>query len=146
MDTSEIRIKMCEMATEIQDSWVPKVGDWFYKRDGMGFGLWLIANIRADGVLECAGERMNQAPFIGKLVPFMTPEYYIWLPCQDRLQEMLRDLFSNRHLPALVEKFALFTKFGGSKFTSMEQLWLGFTMYENHGKVWKSDDWIKHSP
>ena len=67
----------------------------------------------------------------------------IWLPTQDQLQDLL-----NYELSDLTYDFNEFNfdkKFGGllsiDKFTSMEQLWLAFVMYEKYVKYWDGKKW-----
>lgn len=140
-------IKQCEKAEEIQELWKPKVGDWFYKRDGIGFGLWLICKLDEKGNLFCSGERMGRAPFSGELIWFMTPGDYIWLPPQNQLQEMV-----------VCPGTELFIVFMGDKrwyslpindqrnpvlsYDTLEQLWLAFVMKQKYNKAWNGTDWI----
>jgi len=139
----QMYITMCEKAEELQKVWKPQVADWFYKRDGIGFGLWLICKIE-EGVLLCSGERMSQPPFNGQLVEFRIPEEYIWLPRQDQLQALFEGPSIN-----LLNKFhdwsngsySVFPHTPSAHFTSMEQLWLGFVMEKLYQKVWDGRKW-----
>ena len=68
----------------------------------------------------------------------------IWLPRQDKLQEMVGE----KDLLQLVWAFNNFchdisyTQSGYKTFpTSMEQLWLAFVMQEKFNKVWNGKEW-----
>lgn len=145
MDHSLGNLTKCRKAIEIQKEWKPMVGDWFWKPDGISYGLWLIAEIRSD-ILYCSGERMYHKPFDGKLVEFRMPEFYTWLPMQDQLQEMVlheigtaKDNFWTDL--ARLNKWAFEEKFMDDIPQSMEQLWLAFVMKERYNKVWTGEDW-----
>ncbi len=159
MDTSKERIKMCKEAGEIQKQWIPSQGDWFYKQDGIGFGLWVICYIK-NGILLCAGEKRGNRLFDDKLVEFRLPEMYIWLPHQDQLQEMLLDYDDplNRFMTSVCHSTLVcnFAQFCGVldedaegrsnvdiRKESLEVLWLAFVMAEKYSKVWDGDKWIK---
>jgi len=151
MDTSQMRVTMCEKAEELQMLWKPGVGDWFYKRDGIGFGLWLICKIE-EGILLCSGERMSQPPFNRQFVEFRVPEQYIWLPRQDQLQEMVkfehdRQGGTRLTIGEMVTKIDIFyfrdEPIYSKQFISMEQLWLAFLMKQKYNKVWNGEDWGK---
>lgn len=144
----QMYITMCEKAEELQKLWKPQVGDWFYKRDGIGFGLWLICKIE-EGVLLCSGERMGQLLSIlttGQvLVEFRVPEAYIWLPRQDQLQALFEEPsinLLNRFHSWCNGSYPVFPHTPPAHFASMEQLWLGFVMEELYQKVWDGGDWV----
>ena len=148
MDKPETYIKMSD-CPEIQEDWKPQIGDWFYKEDGIGYGLWLICQVSAPNgeTLWCSGERMNQPPFEGKLVQFTAPENYIWLPLQSQLQEMIGEEYSINLLYAFHRFYNTMGcdlyphTINGAK-TSMEQLWLTFVMKEKYNKTWYGEDWV----
>jgi len=66
----------------------------------------------------------------------------IWLPTQDRLQEMVFGEFDNP-----IYKSELFVTFHKtwlwSDLRSMEQLWLTYYMHQKHGKIWNGEEWKK---
>jgi len=65
---------------------------------------------------------------------------YIWLPRQDQLQEMVRDLFPVSWV--LAKEFAEKAyHLSADTNMSMEQLWLAFVMKEEFGKVWTGEEW-----
>ena len=139
MDTSEIYVKMCEAAKEIQEA---------CPIDFKGYKP-LFNGITYD---ENAGD-----------VFYYRGERKVWLPRQDQLQEMLQyndskliwrkiDMFHHFCYPGrdlstmphpcqmtAVESHELYIE----HFTTMEQLWLAFVMYEKYGKKWNGEAWIK---
>lgn len=62
--------------------------------------------------------------------------YYIWLPRQDHIQDMMGCIPGN-HL-SLMNKFCKF-----DYYHSLEQKWLAFYMSETHKKIWNGKKWIK---
>ena len=60
------------------------------------------------------------------------------LPRQDQIQEMIGDF--SMVLPMLPRLERLDRKYSDI-FTSMEQLWLAFYMYEKRGKTWDGKRW-----
>ncbi|MBA7712606.1 hypothetical protein ES703_121588 [subsurface metagenome] len=165
---TEDEIKMAEKAVELQGGWQPQAGDWFFKKDGIGFGLWLICDVWTEGekphqdiILRCSGERMHDLPFTGSLVDFRDPPSYIWLPLEHQLWEMAENKFDN--FVDMLESF--YWSWAGYKadkenlwrefiededkariladFTSMWELLLVFVMHALYGKVWNGEDWVK---
>ena len=76
-------------------------------------------------------------------------EKVVWLPRQDQLQAMvagertphqLSSDFQSWHTSHAPERRQY-----AEQFTSMEQLWLGFVMHENHGKAWRAGTWVARS-
>lgn len=142
MDTSPEYIKMCEKAVELQDDWrLGKFdnGDFIYdKRSEKVLGdekyqkkyqaLKIIKKVANNGNYQTGYNRF----------------YYIWLPRQDQLQEIMpnkpEDCFE------IVERLNIFIKFDkGSRLLqsppkSMEQLWLMFLM-SGYGKFWNGEEW-----
>ncbi len=136
MDTSEIYIKMCGKATEIQGLWDADDGDLHLVR----------TTNRDDTVMErvdmwCAGCN-NEFLMSGEVADLINRS--VWLPRQDQLQEME----GGEGLFALVEDFSLSVKnhyVDSNKpiFKSMEQLWLAFVMNEKYGKTWSGEEWTQ---
>lgn len=128
MDTSEVYVKMCEKATEIQDWHQDNIQDADFIKDNLGM-------VYAADESCLAGDIDN----------------YIWLPRQDQLQEMMQPC-------GYVELIRDFSDFcfrqsyhcsdegthnpAVAYLDSMEQLWLAFVMKEKFGKVWNGEDWI----
>jgi len=71
-------------------------------------------------------------------------ELLIWLPRQDQIQEMMPWHEPDRVHQWLLKFFYFLTNEIGidvSIFTTAEQLWLAFYMYECHKKIWRNDKW-----
>ena len=116
MNTSETYIKMCERAVEVQNNRV-------YDFD---------ARINRGIVLHGSGDL------------YYCDQSVVWLPRQDQLQEMISsELWRLTGLIAEMEEFGgyPFGLWHGDVLTSMEQLWLAFTMKEKFGKIWTGSDW-----
>jgi len=147
-------IKQCEKAEEIQSLWKPRIGDWFYKKDGIGFGSWCVSGILGETIYAC-GEGMYRPPYKGIPVQFMAKENYIWLPSQDRLHDIYARYIADEleHMnfgrSELMQAFIDFSAWLGKQyqekeftclptnvFDTGEQLWLAFVMKEKHSKSW----------
>lgn len=115
MDTSETYIKMCERAVEIQKG-KPELEDTDYVYCYYCKKIHLAYHMENDNV---------------------------WLPRQDQLQEMLGKNDLNNLESAFHEWRHWNFLNGYQKFTSMEQLWLGFVIKDKYNKVWDGDDWIE---
>ena len=125
MDTSEQYIKMCD-CPEIQDKWEQsQAGDFYFMRDSLFHPTKITGNYNGDG---------------WKLLPRTTN--YGWLPRQDQIQELVFGKFDNP-----IYKAELFVAFHRTwlwvDFTSMEQLWLTYYMFQKHEKVWNGEEWEK---
>ena len=147
MDTSLEYILQCEKAEEIQEIWqnVPQ-GLWkgHYNRGFDGSFYWEEPLDSTDSGIRCVDYEHDTSE-ISKQV---------WLPRQDELQEMLEEKPS----PKLFARFLYFlgwdgatfsthhypqTNAGTKGFTSMEQLWLVFIMFERYQKSWDGLQWVK---
>jgi len=140
MDTSEVYIKMCEKATEIQKKWKPKGADFMFNT----------------AVEECCFIRVERTQDRRYKDYYMdyNEDRFLWLPRQDQLQEMVKDwdtpssmfitgvpgLFWSDETGYSKEDDKLFDYY--SEFNSFEQLWLAFVMKEKYNKVWNGTDWI----
>ncbi len=124
MDTSETFIKMSD-CPEIQEGHKWEDGDWgYWPKNGD-------INIITEGdyyTVEQAGEG------------------YLWLPDQDRLQQiLLQDNGSD--LSKLIERFYQWNYDVGYMWLSdtpsvtMERLWLSFLMHEKYNKIWNGVKW-----
>ena len=129
MDTSKKYIKMCD-CPEIQERWD-------------------ITKARGDFVID--DENPNDILICNGYHDFSDGNKHTWgrtgwLPRQDQVQEMAG-------IP--ISAWGLFYGWVFEKdenhrepwqdFTTGEQLWLAFYMYENHQKIWdsKKEQWIK---
>lgn len=117
MDTSEKYIEMCRKATKIQDSWKLNDGDYLYYPDINEVVRWLMCDDN---------------------LPRM-PRDSIWLPQQNRLQEMVTS--ETKFYLLSLNEFLHKSERGDIYFYSWEQLWLGFVMYKEFGKRWNGSEW-----
>jgi len=117
MDTSEIYVKMCEAAKEIQEA---------CPIDFKGYKP-LFNGVTYD---EGAGD-----------VFYYRGERKVWLPRQDQLQEMI-DCHKNIQI-AHHRLYQIAEFWVGRNLNSFEQLWLAFVMYEKYEKKWDGEAWIK---
>ena len=133
MDTSEQYIKMCD-CPEIQRQWKPQ--------DFISYHAYHKRLKRVgDFIYGVQWENSGR-------------EELIWLPRQDQIQETLPP---HDHASSIAVYFGLFcdneamyegiyAKKGWGfidKFSSMEQLWLAFYMYEKHKKTWDGKKWVE---
>jgi hypothetical protein len=163
---TERGVLMMVKAERLRAKWQPVVGDWFFKEDGIGHGLWVIADIKEKGTaLLCSGEGLHRPPFstAGKaLVEFLDPSSYIWLPSIPQLQDMCipddEHAAGNRYRvlihdfsdwildegPAAGElKWAVAWVKGGAIATPWE-FWIAYAQKELNNLIW--DDrmgWVK---
>ena len=166
MDKSETYIKMCRKATEIQDGWVPEVGDWFLHdyQGTTGFGgheeeIW-----DPDEFIqfECLTYKPYDRDYIiisregaseSKVYTSsgLLKDTHVWLPRQDQLQDMV----INDPYKGLLNMQFFFADFfydvvtdedgmpqDSQKFTSLEQIWLAFVMLDKHSKEWDGEEWL----
>jgi len=135
MDTSQEYIQMCEKATEIQE----------IKRNKnypshLASQYWQTTSKQ---IIDIDGDFLGE---IEDLSNFCSTRY-IWLPRQDQLQETLDTLFLTTKdingIVNMIASFDLWCRQNWPPFTSMEQLWLAFTMKEKFKKAWNGEDWIK---
>jgi hypothetical protein len=129
MDTSEVYIKMCEKAEEIQCGHIE-----FDSGDCYGYeAVSGMIGVFTEGKFRYRDE--------------------IWLPRQDQLQAMIK---GENHMHKLAYGFSAYfhgtvdplcEERGRDNYTvdadnSMEQMWLAYVMYKKHNKVWNGEDWI----
>ena len=137
MDRSKEYINQCEKAEKIQELWEPKVGDVFAHIHPEGLRIVETNPVyKAGAGHTIAGE--------GDLLPLALnwskrQERYIWLPRQDKLQEMLK--LSPLPLIILFSAYVRDVPVYGMEW-SMEQLWLAFVMKEKYNKKWNGEEWI----
>ena len=104
---------------------------------------WDIAIQKNSGEQNTAGERIDPSEM----------NYFIWLPRQDQIQEMILECYKKQFKIAscfLVNNmfnFWLHSDLSDRKrqfkVETLEQLWLVFYMNEKHGLTWNKDKWIK---
>ena len=130
MDTSKEYVKMCEKAEEIQKEWKPKQGDYEINK-------------------RFLKEEVTKG-FITFSWWDLTTEGKVWLPRQDRLQEMIEEgnaytltidflnwMEKESRKPYPDDQMIMRLRF------SMEQLWLAFVMKEKYNKTWDGKEWVK---
>lgn len=142
MDFTKKYIKKCEKAIEVQKKWKGQWGDYIY--DEKEAEDW-------DKKEYWGGEYPE-----GVFLVFLDPEgderysqsHQIWLPRQDQLQEMLKDIPESDDwcpcnlcvIHALIEDIIE----GHEQYYewSMEELWLAFVMKKKYNKIWNGEDWV----
>ena len=138
MDTSETYIRMCD-CPEIQE-YRPY---WLFKK---WFGKDIVGMSRNGYVITNAeGEIFASYPLV--FTNRKEVKGIIWLPTQDRLQEMIEfpcGTFKDNFWSALddLHKYSFTEDWMEWIPTSMEQLWLAFVMHEKFGKSWNGDKWV----
>ena len=130
MDTSPEYINMCRKATELQETWKPKEGDWFYDSveirtigDSFYLGKW-------NGIHEI----YNRPTWNGKDKPL---DATIWLPRIDQLIELSGtpwDMMMHYCLTRVMERTF--------RESSAEKCIMNIVMKTNHKKFWNGEDWI----
>ena len=153
MDTTKEYVLMCEKAIEIQKKSWWLVGD-FIASHSDNHGIENLGCISQQNG-HIFAQKYSKHPFgdkVGVLSCMITipksghDDLYIWLPRQDQLQDMIS---WDKRMTAreIIETFSVFIGFERAdyynKFTSMEQLWLAFVMYDIWNKKWNGKDWIK---
>jgi len=139
MDTSEQYIKMCD-CPEIQEKGRKKIE---HKSD--------------DKVLERKANYIDISGHFGS-APICNPEWFIWLPRQGQIQEMIATYHDKEFcwvctLEGLYgfaqfflhqeheEELKCWKEKKEYKMPSLEQLWLAFYMHEKHRKTWDGKQW-----
>ena len=154
MDTSEQYIKMCEKAVEIQEAWVPVLGDYCTHPEGAWLDTegWVITKYFdiEEKVKVFSGMAFTHShSFDYSNYETFEKADCTWLPRQDQLQEMVSvpiGTFNDNFWTILEDlrdwghNYAEFQQWIP---LSMEQLWLAFVMNEKYNKVWNGEDWVK---
>ncbi len=136
MDTSELFVKMCEQAHELQLKWEPQDGDFAYTKGDEEY---------SEGVSIIWNGRMPLGGFHNWDDHWYLPACH-WLPRQDQLQAMI----GNTRVWQLEEIYQFYNNFrlkdGSPIFRvtiTWEQLWLALIMLKKFGKVWNGSAWVK---
>ena len=139
MDITELYIKMCEKAVEVQGAWLKKPGDFYVikRKDGT-----FIPRIRIN---PCLGGIREESPWLN------WKRKVIWLPRQDQWQEMVGEHWKRNGSygePLIKGLYDFAMSFGYKPFKekelpikSWEQLWQAFVMKNNYQKSWNGEDW-----
>jgi len=162
MDTSEIYIKMCEQATEIQKEWQPQPGDYYLHnyRGTTGFTneqeqqIWGDSNdtwrqveilcykpSKDNDILLSTAKGESCITSSSDLVR----HHCVFIPRQDQLQEMVK----KESIGTLIDHFITwYYKFSEKnpeilpeREYTMEQLWLAYVMKEKYNKTWNGSEW-----
>jgi len=137
--------KMCD-CPEIQKQWKFKIGDWILE---LGTLFWVFDKTPKDFVSDNL-EGYTEEEYINDL-----RKSCIWLPRQDQVQEMLIESINDNQSARLAEihyryynwiqKNCCIPEIFGCAFTiysSFNQLWLAYYMYEKYNKIWDGEKWI----
>ena len=135
MDTTLEYVEMCRKAHEIQDAWKFERGDYFTTLMSTKHGH------------ECC---IVDTFWIDDQSRNIRPAPWVWLPLQDQLQDIAKDIDMvqfNNPLYSLQFEFDNFVMEHKrmplfQKLTSFEQLWLCFVMHEKYAKVWDGAEWV----
>ncbi len=134
-------IKMCEQAEEIQKEWGCKKGDWIkYQNEIIVLKQGHLNLEILEKDYELYVHRINQDD---GLVYDEKGNYFIWLPTQEQLQEMVKDSWADPSI--LLAEFYGWQVFIYPKFKdeSITERWLAFVMKEKYSKIWTGEEWIK---
>jgi hypothetical protein len=135
MDTSEIYIKMCEKAEEVQELKHKGLQHHIYLEKG-DYTIW--HNLHSTPIICSQGYDL----MLG------IADKIFWLPRQDQLQEIVLPTLKYQDTEHLLRAFNEwdFSEKGYEPYsrllTSMEQLWLAFVMKEKYNKIWNGEEWI----
>ena len=166
-------IKQCEQAEELQAWYKSDVknvreGDRYICRCNTCKNSMYV-HIVKDSDIDYINERdttdvdptyaaMVSLSGVGEFGAFWDDGGFIWLPTQERLQEMILKIFSPF---AKIIKFSEFvsnyvklyrdTKYEDlywrdlypTAIESMNELWLMYVMYEKYHKIWTGEKWVK---
>jgi len=125
MDTSPRYIEMCEKAKEIQEKWIPQVGDYYWLGNRYSMTSEAVRMLCSDPLIFDFEKKEK-----------------VWLPRQEQLQEMCEPPLDI----LLMEFFEWLPKyFIGVVFHSFEQLWLAYVMQKKYNKIWEDskEEWVK---
>jgi len=124
---------------EIQELWIPKVGDIIAHRDSHK----VESNPLHKALVSWDNNKESLIPIAVTWVG--RNKMYIWLPHQDQLQEMVEAVDTSPYKLHLALTRWLEIEVGlPPPYDSMEQLWLAFVMKERHNKTWDGDNWIDY--
>jgi len=124
-------IRMCDKAKQLQRAWKPKDWDRFVYRDSEEMDIMMY--------LEKEYNRKEMIIING---------VYIWLPTQEQLQEIVKDILFLIQGSFIDLYMSASTGHRDShiicrKAKSMNELWLMCVMYEKYHKIWTGEKWVK---
>lgn len=141
MDTTDIYIRMCEQATDLQELRKEEVSHQSGANHGKGEYTWFSHD---------AGVHSIRIYIFYGTANWET-DSGVWLPRQDQIQDLLLEEYLS--VFDLLWEFHEFCDTTGKKypasnphtwfFNSIEQLWLGFYMKAIYNKIWEGKTWTK---
>lgn len=140
MDRSADYIRMCEVATEVQQRWRQAYGDFFVGENGR-IECWIPQRRKSVVVRKGFGVRSQRD--VIRLIK------YTWLPRQDQLIEIAQE--RGRRYESVTQEFFDWAKstYGENQepaaklFRTMEKIWLAFVMHKNYWKKWDGQGWVR---
>jgi len=126
MDMSKKYIRMCKKAKEIQDKWMPQLGDFYWPKRCL---------MIPEAVRVICSDPLRYG--------FFRREEIVWLPRQDQLQEIFYET-TQLDYEAIVDAYDfiehnLVSPAYVDQFTSLEQYWLAYVMSWKYKKFWDDD-------
>ena len=146
MGDSKIYILQCEKAVEIQEEHQPDCGDYFKLAQPDGKIVILSEHPRPCIEKITWLVRIAFPKCTGYNLDYKYIKDAIWLPRQDRLQEMIRGIapMFDTWIVQLKHIYDFAFSCEPSKAPlSWEQLLLAFLYKEKYNKVWSGTDWVK---
>ena len=145
---TELFIKQCEQAEEIQKTWKPTIGDYSFND-----GIFIISKIQSDMTTKMYRlDDINNFLSVFEMENILQ-DNFIWLPTQERLQEMLHNYYQNNNSNAkglewgdsineyMLNQLLNFEKDNREIVYNLNSLWLAFVMHELYNKVWTGEKW-----
>jgi hypothetical protein len=140
MDKSPEYIKMCGLATEIQQRWQQAYGDFYVGENGR-IECWIPK--RRQSVVVKKGFGVCSQRDVIRIVK------YTWLPRQDQLIEIAQE--KGRRYESVTQEFFDWAKTvyttnqepPSKLFRTMEKVWLAFVMHKNFWKKWNGAAWSR---
>jgi len=140
---------MCEKNKDLQKAWKPTIWDYSFNNE-----IYVISKIHSDGNMKMYRlEDVNNFASLFEMESILK-EYFIWLPTQEQLQEILqkgRKWVYYGSYPLTQFCGWIMTSGGPNKFyhhqykslfMSINELWLAFIMHELYNKRWTGKEWI----
>ncbi len=157
MDTTGYYVAMCDNPG-LQSLWVPVEGDWVMTDKGihalgtMMFGIpkkvedwerpyWRLAVMPESSAWKRRETSDGLVMEIREGGVIQHLSHCIWLPRQDQLQWMA-DVMSPSQIRTFLWKWTP-TKYFTEKFTTFEQMWLGYYMKVKNKLLWNGQRWAR---
>lgn len=154
MDKSLENIKMLSKAEEIQDAWIPNIGDYCIHPSGAWGDIegWVVTKYfdivkKVEIFRGTATTTYSGSGWICKNVEsFLKPDC-TWLPRQDQFQDMMLYLLGDDFIGCapfvLNEMLSEHSEHGIYMWgRSYEEMWLRFVMKEKYNKIWDGEEWM----